>query len=116
MSTPKIGDLEAYRVAVYKRAGFFELNLACRAAFCLKCSVKSGFCLGFDNVVSIVGFVYEHTQTIGRYFNHTATDSKVIKFAIGIALVVANSNSTWCRHAHKRFVPRKHRNFTSCGR
>lgn len=116
MSATKIGDLQAHCVAVYKRAGFFEFDLACRAAFCLQCTLERGFGFRLYDIIGVIGLIDQYAQRIWRHLYHATANSEVIKLTVGITLSVANSNNTRSGNAHQRLVSRKYSDFTSCSR
>lgn len=102
-------------MAVYKRTGLFELNLARGAAFSFERTVESGFCLGLYDIIGVIGFVYQYTQAIWSDFNHATANRKVVELTISVALRVANSNRAWRCYAHQWLVAREYRDLACSG-
>lgn len=103
-------------MAIDQLAGLGQLNLiGCLVAkfnSTLQCCLR----LCFNDIVTVICFVYEHANGFLRHLNHTTTDSEVLELVVAVAFGKTHRNSTGHSSCHKWFVTRKYAYLTSGGR
>lgn len=116
MSAVKVSNLETDGMAVNQLMGFFEFNLVFGFVAKFKRAVKCGFGLGFNDIVTTVGFINQYLDTRRGNFNDATANSIVVEVTAGAAFLYANGNRTGNSHTHQWFMAREDGNFAVSSR
>src|SRR5687768_15856172 len=102
-------------MTIYKLVSFFEFNLILSSISHLNCTIKCRFALGFDDIITMVGFINQYAHEFLRNFYDTAANCKIIELCVRINLLIAYSQSSWPRHSYKWLMTWKNSDVTING-
>jgi len=92
-----------------------KFNLGFRGVTQLDSTLKGGFAFGFNDILTVIGFVYQHADFLLRNLNDTTANSEKVELAIWVAFFVADGNRAWDGDRNKWLVARKNSDFTVFG-
>ena len=92
MSTPthQLSHTQPHGMTVNQLVGLFQLNLVLSFIAQSHCTIQSSLRLGFDNIITMVGFVNQDADRGWRNFNNATANRKIFKLIIAITLGVTD--------------------------
>lgn len=92
MTATKIGHFQPDRVPVDKLVSLFQLDLVFSGITKLDGAFECSFAFGLNNILAIIGFVYQHPNFLLGNLNDTAANREKIEFTIRVALFVTDGD------------------------
>jgi len=110
VASAQASHFEAHGMAVDQLVRFFELHLVTGVVALLKGTLKGGFTLSLNDIVTMLGFVDQDTYLCLANLDYSTRDSKVFQLVVTVVFGATHRYNTWHCQGYQWFVPREDRN------